>query len=70
MHTLPEGKKIYFASDFHLGLPSVSTSRLREQLLVNWLNSIIHDAHEVFLMGDVFDFWFHTLPTVDRRLAC
>jgi UDP-2,3-diacylglucosamine hydrolase len=66
MHTLPEGKKIYFASDFHLGLPSGSTSRLREQLLVNWLNSIIHDAHEVFLMGDVFDFWFEYKQVVPK----
>lgn len=66
MHTLPEGKKIYFASDFHLGLPSGKASQLREQLLINWLNRILPDAHEVFLMGDVFDFWFEYKQVVPK----
>lgn len=52
------GKKIYFASDFHLGVPDHASSRAREDRIVAWMNSIRHDAAEVFLMGDLFDFWF------------
>ena len=51
-------KKIYFASDFHLGLPNYETSRQREDKIVRWLNSIKADAAEIFLVGDIFDFWF------------
>ena len=62
---LPAGKKIYFASDFHLGVPDDESSKKREKLLVKWLESIRHDAHSVYLLGDTFDFWFeykHTIP--------
>ena len=55
---LPEGKKIYFASDFHLGVPNYESSLRREQTIVAWLNSIRHDAHSIYIMGDIFDFWF------------
>ena len=51
-------KKIYFASDFHLGVPTYEISLAREKRIINWLESIEHDAQEVFLLGDVFDFWF------------
>ncbi|MCF6170763.1 MAG: UDP-2,3-diacylglucosamine diphosphatase [Bacteroidales bacterium] len=50
--------KIYFASDFHLGIPDAESSLKRERLLVRWLEKISGDASMVFLMGDVFDFWF------------
>lgn len=52
------GTKIYFASDFHLGIPDRSTSREREDRVVRWLDFIKSDASEIFLMGDIFDFWF------------
>jgi UDP-2,3-diacylglucosamine hydrolase len=52
------GKKIYFASDFHLGAPSYDASLVREKKIISWLESIEHDAEEIFLLGDVFDFWF------------
>ena len=55
---LPAGKKIYFASDFHLGVPDAVTSLEREKRVVRWLESIGHDAAEIFLVGDIFDFWF------------
>lgn len=55
---LPPGKKIYFASDFHLGIPDKATSRQREQLLCQWLDSIRGDAACLFLVGDIFDVWF------------
>ena len=51
-------KKIYFASDFHLGVPSYEASLEREKKIIRWLESIEHDAEEIFLLGDVFDFWF------------
>lgn len=62
---LPIGKKIYFASDFHLGVPSEASSSKREKLICNWLKKIKNDCHELYLVGDVFDFWFeykHAIP--------
>ncbi|MFZ9503332.1 MAG: UDP-2,3-diacylglucosamine diphosphatase [Cyclobacteriaceae bacterium] len=55
---LPEGKKFYFASDFHLGVPNAAISQEREKKIIQWLNTIEHDAAAIFLMGDIFDFWF------------
>lgn len=69
--TLPHGKKIYFASDFHLGVPTAGSSLEREQKVVRWLTSIEDDAHEIFLVGDIFDFWFeykHAIPKGFVRL--
>ncbi len=51
-------KKIYFASDFHLGAPSYESSLEREKRIVAWLEEVREDAAEIFLIGDVFDFWF------------
>lgn len=51
-------KNIYFASDFHLGAPNYAESRKREKRIVAWLNFIEPTCSELFLMGDVFDFWF------------
>ena len=55
---LPQGKKIYFASDFHLGVPDYKSSLVREKKIVAWLNFIAKDAFSIYLLGDVFDFWF------------
>ena len=63
---LPEGKKIYFASDFHLGVPDEASSRAREKRIVEWLESIKKDAHTIFLMGDLFDFWFEHKYTIPK----
>ena len=52
------GKKIYFISDSHLGIPDYKSSLKREILLVKFLNEIKDDAQEIYLMGDIFDFWF------------
>lgn len=57
--------KIYFASDFHLGNSSANFNRLREKKIVRWLNHISKDAEEIYLLGDIFDFWFeykHVVP--------
>ena len=61
-----EGKKIYFASDFHLGVPDHDRSLVREKLLVRWLDEISKDAEEIFLMGDIFDFWFEYKKVVPK----
>jgi len=58
--------KLYFASDFHLGTGTYASSREREDRLVRWLDMIKADAAEVFLMGDVFDFWFEYKTVVPR----
>jgi UDP-2,3-diacylglucosamine hydrolase len=58
--------KLYFASDFHLGAPNQASSREREARLVSWLDKIKADASEVFLMGDVFDFWFEYRTVVPK----
>lgn len=55
---LISGKKIYFASDFHLGAPDFEKSLIREKTICKWLDSIKKDAQVVFLVGDMFDFWF------------
>jgi UDP-2,3-diacylglucosamine hydrolase len=66
-----EGKKIFFASDFHLGVPDRQSSLIREKKIVAWLDSIKNEAHSIFLLGDIFDFWFeyrHAIPKGYIRL--
>jgi UDP-2,3-diacylglucosamine hydrolase len=63
---LAERKKIYFISDIHLGLYPAEKSALRERLLVNWLDSIKEDASELYLLGDIFDFWHEYKHVVPR----
>jgi UDP-2,3-diacylglucosamine hydrolase len=58
--------KIYFASDFHFGVPNYSTSREREDLVVSWLEEIRKDAAEIYLMGDIFDFWFEYAAVIPK----
>tara|TARA_R110002012_G_scaffold14093_1_gene59154 strand:+ start:9271 stop:10023 length:753 start_codon:yes stop_codon:yes gene_type:complete len=63
---IPKGKKIYFASDNHLGAPTAEASRPREQKFVTWLDEIKGDAAAIFLMGDLFDFWFEYKTVVPK----
>jgi len=58
LSSLPEGKKLFFASDFHLGVPNHIKSLEREKQIVAWLDRIKDEAHHIFLVGDIFDFWF------------
>lgn len=51
-------KKLYFASDFHLGAPNEVESKIREKRIIRWLDSIAGDAAAIILVGDIFDFWF------------
>lgn len=59
-------KKIYFASDFHFGIPDREASRRREDLFVRWLDEVKQDAEAIYLMGDLFDFWFEYGSVVPR----
>ena len=62
---MSDKSKIYFISDVHLGLYPPEKSRGREKILVEWLNSIEDDVKELYLLGDIFDFWHeyrHVVP--------
>lgn len=63
---MEQGKKIYFASDFHLGIPDYEESRRREKMIVKWLDRIKKDAQEIYLVGDLFDFWFEYKQTAPK----
>jgi len=63
---LGQKDKIYFASDVHLGLPNYKESLTREKYFVRWLDSIKHDAREIVLLGDIFDFWFEYKRAIPR----
>jgi UDP-2,3-diacylglucosamine hydrolase len=63
---LEKNKKIYFVSDAHLGLPNHEKSIVREKLLVKWLNEIRKDAEEIYLLGDIFDYWYEYKRVVPR----
>jgi len=63
---LTQTKKIYFASDFHLGLPTGVPPLEREKKVVEWLNKVAPDAKEIYLLGDVFDFWWEYKLVVPR----
>lgn len=58
--------RIYFASDLHLGVPNREKSLEREKLFVKWLDEIKKDATAIFLVGDVFDFWFEYKKAVPK----
>lgn len=65
IHSL-DNKKLFFASDFHLGVPDYETSLAREKRIVAWLDSIKHEAHTIYLLGDIFDFWFEYKNAIPR----
>lgn len=63
---MTKNKKIYFISDIHLGFPTASESRQREKLLVNWLDTIKPHTERLFLLGDIFDYWYEYKRVVPR----
>jgi UDP-2,3-diacylglucosamine hydrolase len=63
---LPDNKKAYFASDLHLGLYPYDKSALRERVFVQWLDRIKVDAGALFLVGDIFDFWYEYRKVTSR----
>lgn len=60
------GMAIYFASDFHLGVAARHSSRLREQQLLAWFDYIAADATAIYLVGDLFEFWFEWKRVVPK----
>jgi UDP-2,3-diacylglucosamine hydrolase len=63
---LTPGKKIYYLSDFHLGAPDHASSLAREKRVVAFLDEIKKDAEEIFLVGDMFDFWYEYRKVVPK----
>lgn len=63
---IPKGKKVYFASDNHLGAPTMEKSLIREKKFVAWLDVVKKDAAAIFLLGDLFDFWFEYKTVVPK----
>lgn len=61
--------KIYFISDVHLGAPALNNNRERENLFAQWLDDIKDDADELYLMGDIFDFWWDYKKVVPRGFS-
>ncbi len=66
---LKEGKKAYFVSDAHFGLPSHGESLKREKLMVKWLDETRDQAQAYFLVGDIFDFWWEYKRSVPRGFS-
>ena len=65
MQLLP-GKKIYFLSDFHLGAPNFNSSLEREKKIVRFLDTAMQDAAVIFIVGDLFDFWYEYRTVVPK----
>jgi UDP-2,3-diacylglucosamine hydrolase len=63
---IPAGKKIYFLSDFHLGAPNHKASLEREKRVVRFLEKARQDAAMIFIVGDLFDFWFEYRKVVPK----
>jgi UDP-2,3-diacylglucosamine hydrolase len=59
-------KKIYFLSDFHLGAPDAASSLVREKKIVRFLDEIKKDASVIFIVGDLFDFWYEYKKVVPK----
>ena len=66
---LEAGKKVYFASDNHLGAPTLKESLPREKVFVSWLNTIKEDAGVIFLLGDLFDFWMEYKTVIPKGFS-
>ncbi len=64
--TTSDNKKIYFASDQHLGAPTKALSDVREKRFLRWLNEVKEDASAIFILGDLFDFWFEYKTVVPK----
>jgi UDP-2,3-diacylglucosamine hydrolase len=63
---IPPGKKIYFLSDFHLGAPDAATSLEREKRITRFLSTASQDAAQIFIAGDIFDFWYEYKTVIPK----
>jgi UDP-2,3-diacylglucosamine hydrolase len=57
---------VYFISDLHLGAPNASKSRTREKSFLEWVDAHRSDMEALFVVGDLFDFWFEYKRAVPR----
>ncbi|MEM7549963.1 MAG: UDP-2,3-diacylglucosamine diphosphatase [Bacteroidota bacterium] len=64
--SLEEGKKLYFASDFHLGAPDQEASQERERRIIRWIDFTKRDAAAFFFVGDIFDFWYEYSKVIPK----
>lgn len=62
----PEGKSVYFVSDLHLGAPDYKSSRDRERHFLRWLDAVEDTMGVLFIIGDLFDFWFEYKRVVPK----
>ena len=51
-------KNVYFLADAHLGSLAIPHQRMQERRLVRFLDSIKTKAAAVYLLGDMFDYWY------------
>ena len=62
-------KKIYFVSDCHFGIPDRKSSLVREKKFIDWLEMIKPEAEEIYILGDLFDFWFEYKTVIPKGYA-
>jgi len=65
-YSLANPSHVYFISDIHLGVDSEWTSLQREEYLISWLNHISKDAQTIYIVGDLFDYWFEYKNVVPK----
>ena len=62
-------KKVFFASDFHLGIPGHQSARDRERQVVRWLDTVALEAEAIYLVGDLFEFWFEYRRVIPKGFS-
>lgn len=63
---IEEGKKVYFASDAHFGLELFTTPIEAQKRFCAWMDNIKPDCGALFLVGDMFDYWFEYRTVVPK----
>ncbi len=63
---MENSKKTYFVSDCHFGLAPKKESRQREKRFVQWLDKVSKDAEAIYILGDLFEFWFEYKSVVPK----
>lgn len=64
-----KNKKVFFASDFHLGVDALQPSKNREEVICKWLESIQEEAKHIYLLGDIFDYWFEYRNAIPKGFS-
>jgi UDP-2,3-diacylglucosamine hydrolase len=60
---------IYFVSDLHLGLPNYKQALPREKKIVHWLDTIKHNASDIYFLGDIFEFWYEWKFVIPKHFS-